>query len=345
MLSIDGSYGEGGGQVLRTALGLSCVLARPFHLYHIRRLRPRPGLRAQHLMCVEALRTLSRGSVTGDRRGSSELTFKPGPVIPGTYRFDIQTAGSTALLLQAILPAVVFSDAESRVTVCGGTHAAFSPTFDYFSTVFLPMLERLGVRVQADIESYGFYPGGGGRVTLRVRPAKKAGKLLALERGRLRRVTGISAVANLPLSIAERQRQAALAVLRSKELDAGIETRSVPSPVPGTYIFLKVEAENVTAGFSALGARGKRAETVGEEAARECLEYLQSEACLDPYLADQIVPYLAMADGESIFTTSRISGHLLTNLWVVDQFLQVRHSEKGPQGGPGRITVTAGHDR
>lgn len=343
MTEIDGSYGEGGGQILRTALSLSCLLGKPFRIVNVRKGRQKPGLMAQHLVAVRAAQLISGAEVAGDEKGSTELTFTPRAVQAGDYTFDIGTAGATSLVLQTVIPPLLFCGGGSSVTLTGGTHVPFSPPFDYLATVFAPTLRKLGVEVRLSIASYGFYPRGGGKVRAEIMPAREIWPLRATERGRLREVHGWSAVGNLPLAIAERQKGAAVDELRGRlRPSAGpvrCELREVPTPGQGTYLFLLAESAQAMAGFCALGARGKRAETVGGEAAAELLRYCATDAAIDPHLADQLILYLALSGGESLFTTSAITPHLLTNLWVVGLFQHLRYSIEGEVGKPGRVRV------
>jgi RNA 3'-terminal phosphate cyclase (ATP) len=328
MVEIDGSRGEGGGQVLRTALSLGCLLKKPFRIYNIRRGRPKPGLMPQHITSVRAAASISGASVSGDVRGSSDLVFEPRDVRPGDYFFDIGTAGSTSLVAQTLLLPLLFCDGPSSLTVKGGTHVPFSPTFHYLSEVFLPILRRLGIEVSSSINSYGFYPKGGGEVSFRIRPCRRLNGCEFTERGDLVGIRGLSAVANLPLSIAQRQRDASLKGLEGVEAD--IRTEDVESIGPGTFVFLRADYGGAICGFSSLGARGKRAEAVGAEAAGEFMEHDRSGACLDAHMADQIAPYLALAEGVSSFTTPRITPHLMTNLHVIENFIDVRYEIETP---------------
>ena len=339
MIEIDGSFGEGGVHVLRTSLSLSCLLSKPFHIFNIRKNRKKPGLMPQHLMGIRSLKLISNARVEGDSGGSTELFFAPSEVKPGDYFFDIGTAGSTSLLLQAILPPLIFAKNSSSITLKGGTHVPLSPTFHYISAIFFPVLKKLGMEVKATIESYGFYPKGGGKVHVDITPSDALDAVSFLEKGDIKKVYGLSGVGNLPLSIAERQKKAALAILASRGINAEIKTISVPTPGQGTFAFLRAETEKCFAGFSSLGERGKKAELVGEEAAQQFLNYYSTSACLDHHLADQIVLYLAVAQSESSFTTSEISGHLLTNLWVIEKFLDTRYRVEGERGKPGKITI------
>jgi RNA 3'-terminal phosphate cyclase (ATP) len=263
----------------------------------------------------------------------------------GDYFFDIGTAGSTSLLLQAILLPLIFAKNKSSLSLKGGTHVPLSPPFHYISEIFIPILHKLGIDVKASIESYGFYPRGGGRVRVEIKPVGVINSTNFLERGKIKGVHGFSGVGNLPLSIAERQRDAALKILASQGIEAEIEILSVPTPGQGTFIFLEAVTDNCLAGFSSLGERGKKAELVGEEAVHNFLDYHSTSACLDHHLSDQIVLYLAVAQGESSFTTSEISGHLLTNLWVVEKFLGIHYRVEGEIGKPGRVTIEGVDER
>ncbi len=339
MIEIDGSYGEAGGQILRTALALSCILERPFRMFNIRKGRSKPGLMPQHLMCVRALAAICGASVKGDEVGAVELIFIPSNPGPGNYEFDIGTAGSTSLLLQAIFPPLVFAGKKSSVTVNGGTHVPFSPPFHYISEVFVPALHRLGIGLHVSVERYGFYPKGGGKVRVEVLPSQGVKAMNIIVRGEIEKITGISGVVNLPLSIAERQKNAAIETLSAHGLNAQIDLLGAEAFGRGTFVFLKAEAEGCIAGFSALGERGKKAETVGREAAEELIGYYRTDACLDPHLADQIVLYLAFAGGPSSFTTSRVTGHLLTNLWAIEKFTGLNYSIEGAKGKPGKVAI------
>ncbi|MEJ2695728.1 MAG: RNA 3'-terminal phosphate cyclase [Candidatus Sulfobium sp.] len=339
MLEIDGSYGEGGGQILRTSLGLSCLLQKPFRIFNIRKSRKKPGLMPQHLACVRALACLSHASVRGDHEGSVEIIFEPDRPEPGDYYFEIGTAGSTSLLFQAILPSLIRAGGDSRITLKGGTHVPFSPSSDYIREVFAPSLEKLGICLKIGSVRCGFYPRGGGEIRIEVSCQGKIRGLTLEERGEVRSIRGVSGVGNLPVSIAERQRKAALIPLLHYGLAAEIELLEVPAFGRGTFLFLLFESENCIAGFSALGQIGKKAETVGQEAAGELIGYYLTTACLDPHLADQIIPYLAVAEGESSFTASRISNHLLTNLWITEKFAGIKYTVHGEKEKPGKVSV------
>jgi RNA 3'-terminal phosphate cyclase (ATP) len=339
MVEIDGSFGEGGGQIVRTALSLSALLGVPFRLVNIRRKRSKPGLRAQHVAAVRAVKEISDAAVEGAEIDSRTLEFRPRGRKGGTFRFDIGTAGATPLVLQALLPPLLFSSTPSRVVLTGGTHVPISPPFHFIERIFLPFLDRLGARVGARLARYGFYPGGGGEIEAEIEPCRAISPVtMTADKGGLS-VTGISVVANLPLSIAERQRSAVLMELGREGIEAEVELKGLEAPGPGTFVFLQAEGPGCRAGFSSIGVRGKRAEAVGAEAARELLEYCRRPGCFDPRLADQIVLYLALARGASVFATTDITPHLITNLAVIKAFAGIEYDVDSEVGRPGRVAV------
>ena len=342
MIDIDGSYGEGGGQVLRTALSLSCLTNKPFRIVNIRSGRKKPGLMPQHLVAVRGARMVSGASGGGAEKGSTELTFSPNGVRSGDFSLDIGTAGSIPLVLQTIIPPLLFAGGKSRVSLQGGTHVPFSPSYHYLAEVFSPMLARVGARTHFDLGACGFYPRGGGKVTAEIEAAPGLKPLNLMARGKLLGISGYSAVGNLPPSIADRQRSAAVELIRERlheKVPVEIQLLNVPTPGRGTFVFLLAEYENVRAGFASLGELGKRAETVGEEAADTFIRHHETGAALDPHLADQLVIYLALAEGGSSFTTSVVTEHLLTNLWAVSRFRPFRHTVEGHVGEPGRVQI------
>ncbi|MFQ6059433.1 MAG: RNA 3'-terminal phosphate cyclase [Anaerolineae bacterium] len=349
MMTIDGSYGEGGGQVLRTSLALSALLAQPVRIENIRAGRRNPGLQAQHLTGVQATAQVCQAKLEGAELRSQTLTFVPqSPPRTGKYAFDVAqarkggSAGATSLVFQTLLLPLAFAPGTSRLTIQGGTHVAWSPPFHYLERVYLPTLARMGIEAEVSIERWGWYPIGGGVVKARVKGTEGTKGLVGInltERGELIRLSGISALSNLPRHIVERQKRRAEGILRAEGFDPEIEIVDAPARGQGTCVFLVAEYENALAGFTALGARGKRAEKVAEEACHDFLAYHRSGACLDMHLADQLILPLALARGPSAFTTCRITQHLLTNIWVVEQFLDVRFEVEGGEGEGGKVTV------
>lgn len=351
MIVINGSYGEGGGQVLRTSLTLSALLGKPLRIENIRAKRPKPGLQAQHLTGVRATAQICDAELEGADLGSQTLTFRPrSSPRAGRYFFDVAearkggSAGATSLVFQTLLLPLAFASGQSRLTIRGGTHTAWSPLFHYLKHVYLPTLARVGLEARVEIEKWGWYPIGGGEMTafIKGREGSHPSALSLIERGELKRLWGVSATSNLPPHIAQRQKKRAEGYLRKRGFDPRIEIVDAPSPGQGTVVFLVAEYEHAVAGFSSLGKRGKPAEKVAEEACREFLTYHRSGACLDKHLADQLILPLALARGSSAFTTCEITMHLLTNVWVVEQFLDVRFEVEGEEGGKGRVQVVGG---
>ncbi|MFQ5829462.1 MAG: RNA 3'-terminal phosphate cyclase [Candidatus Methylomirabilia bacterium] len=329
MLTIDGSHGEGGGQILRTALSLAVALRRPVTVTRIRVRRPKPGLQPQHLTVVQALAAISGAQVEGDTLDSTELTFVPRTLHGGTYRFDVgaikASAGSVSLLFQALLLPLVFAEAPSRLTLIGGTHVPWSPPVHYLTDAFLPALRRSGLQATLTLHRWGWYPRGGGEIQGRIAPSPELRGLRWEKRTAPEAISGISAVSRLPLSIAERQRQRALDRLTARGVVADIALVEDDSALgPGTVLSLAASGPSSLGGASALGRRGLRAEAVADEAVERFLPYLESEASVDDHLADQLVPFLVLAREPSVFTCPILSEHLRTVAWVVEQFLPAR---------------------
>ena len=321
MLTIDGSFGEGGGQILRTALALSLVTAKPFRIENIRAGRKNPGVLRQHLTAVNAATEISRAEVTGAAIGSRELTFAPGSVVAGTYAFAVGTAGSTTLVLQTVLPALLVASGTSKVILEGGTHNPFAPPFDFLEKTFLPLVNRMGPRVAADLERPGFYPAGGGRMSVTIEPAAQLSRLELPARGEVRERRAKAVVANLPISIAERE----LRVIAEKLSwpREWMKAESVErSHGPGNVVTIEIECEQLTEVFTGFGERGLRSETVAEKAVQQARRYIASEAAAGEYLADQLLIPMAMA-GIGSFTTLPLSRHATTNIEVIGRFLDV----------------------
>jgi RNA 3'-terminal phosphate cyclase (ATP) len=341
MVVLDASQGEGGGQVLRTALSLSVALGRPVTLHHVRARRPRPGLQPQHLTVVRALAAISDAQVEGDALDSTEVTFVPRALRGGDYDFDIGairgSAGSVSLLFQALLLPLARAARPSRLHLRGGTHVPWSPPLSYLTAVFLPALARVGVRAELVLRRWGWHPAGGGAVEAAIAP-DGAWRPLEWERAGAPTLEGLSAVSRLPRSIAERQRARALDRLAAVGRSAAItlvEDRSALGP--GTLLMLTATSESARAGFTALGRRGVRAEAVADEAVDPLLAYLAGGAAVDDHLADQLVPFLALVDAPSAFTCPQVSSHLRTVATVVERLLPVRVTlEDGP---PARVEV------
>jgi len=331
MIELDGSEGEAGGQMLRTALSLSALTGEPFHITNIRAGRPDPGLKPQHLTGVRMMQRLCSASVTGDDPGSMELEFHPGKMVPGTYGFDVGTAGSLTLLMQTALPALVRAPGRTELVLTGGTDVRWSPPIDHYALVLFPLLRRMGAQVNIEVMARGFYPKGGGRVRLTVEGGP-LGPLRMDERGELVRVVGIANVQNLPSNVADRMIDAVL-----KEVPEAIVERSVLRGVsPGAVMTLAAVYENCILGWNALGERGVPAERVGEDAVGNLRSVMENGGTVDALTADQLLPFMALA-GDSCFKVDRLTGHLKAQMAIIPRFLPVRFRVE--EGRPHHVEV------
>lgn len=338
-VTIDGSEGEGGGQILRTALSLSLVTGVPFTIERIRGGRKKPGLLRQHLTAVNAATRVGVARVTGAALGSQTLSFEPSDIQPGEYDFAVGTAGSATLVFQTVLPALLRGPEPSRVTVEGGTHNPFAPPFDFLASTFLPILERMGVSVDARLERYGFYPGGGGRMTFGIVPGPALRPLTLLHRGSTR-VHARGLVAALPESIAAREMTIVGERLGLERDLCRIET--VDNCVgPGNVLLIVIEGESLTEIVTGFGIKGVSAERVASEACDEAERYLQSDVPVSSHLADQLLIPMALA-GAGSYRTVAPSAHTLSNAAVVRRFLDVPIAIETEAEDVCRITVGAG---
>ena len=338
MILIDGSEGEGGGQVLRNALALSLVTGKPFRIENIRGGRERPGVMRQHVTAVEAACAVGSSECEELAVGAASLTFEPGEIRPGDHHFAVGTAGSATLVLQTVLAPLMLADKPSRLVLEGGTHNSHAPPFDFIARVFLPLINLMGPQVSATLIRPGFYPAGGGRIEVGIVPARSLGRLDLIERGTLRRVEARALVAALPGEIAVRELAAVESVLGWPEESRRIE--QLPERFgPGNVLLLEAEFENVTEIASGFGRLGVRAEHVGEKAARRMAGYLASNAFAGPYLADQLLLPMALAGGGS-FTTVKPSLHARTAADIIARFLDVTIAfEQQEEDGCHLVTV------
>lgn len=345
MIDVDGSSGEGGGQILRTALALSSVLERDVRVHDIRAGRSEPGIKAQHLAGVRAVARFCGATVDGDKVGSTEIVYRPKHLIAGAVRIDVGSAGSTTLVLQTLMPLLAYCPGSSTVELVGGTDVRWSPPVDYLRLVTLPSLRRMGYTSDLKIVRRGHYPRGGGEVRLETRPVVylKALVGVAVKRGRAARIEGVSHVVNLPSHVAERQAEAARNLITEKGLlspDITIEHYQSPGMSPGSGLVLSAVTEDDTfVGADRLGEKGKPAEQVGREAAGELAWEVESGAFLDSHMADMVVPYMALADGVSEVSVSRITQHTLTNVVVAELLCGVEFDVSGRENEPGILRV------
>jgi RNA 3'-phosphate cyclase len=340
MIEIDGSFGEGGGQILRSSLALSLLTGRAFHLRNIRARRAKPGLQPQHLMSVRAAATIGQAQLRGASLGSSDLVFEPGEVVPGDYTFAIGTAGATSLVLHTIyLPLAWKAAGPSSITLTGGTHVNMSPCFHSLDVTWKAYLADLGLQIGVEMRRPGFYPRGGGVVLADIQPAASLRGLQLDACDCVTEITGVSAVARLPESIAVRQTRRAFDRLRATRLKITIREETWDDG-PGTVLTLTLNTRPAPTLFFGLGARGKPAERVADEAVDQVIAYLSTEPpAVDAHSADQLVLPLALADGPSRYRVAEVTSHLLTNITVVRRFIDRDIRCEGAQGEPGTVIV------
>jgi len=322
MLTIDGSSGEGGGQILRSSLALSAITATPFRIERIRAGRKQPGLRRQHLTAVRAAATVCEAEVEGDEVGSGEVVFRPGAVQPGDYRFAIGTAGSTTLVLQTVLPALLTASGRSTIVLEGGTHNPFAPPFDFLAKTYVPLVRRMGADVAVELERPGFFPAGGGRLRVVIEPAAELQGIELLERGKTVARHARAIVASLPRHIAEREVKVLQKRLGWPPGGFSVEEIS-DSAGPGNIVIAEIETEAVCEVISSVGQVRRPAESVAAEVARECRRYLKSTAPVGEHLTDQLLLPLALA-GSGRFRSVGLSRHATTHIELIRQFLALK---------------------
>lgn len=346
MIEIDGSYGEGGGQLVRTAVALSAVTGEEIKVTNIRKNRPNPGLKQQHLKALETAAKICSARVSGLFPGSSELVFAPVEIKGGKYNIDIGTAGSITLLLQCIMPALPFAKEKVELTIIGGTDVAWSPTIDYLQNVTLKALEQFGYAGSVTLKERGYYPRGGGKVSAVFEPCKlhgfhfqkieedkRAKERLADKEGlkggqsQKEMIMGISHSSNLPAHVPSRQAEAARSLLLEAGHASRIDIRSCEFLSTGSGITLWTGYY----GESVLGKKGLPAEKVGRRAAEKIIAELRTGAAVDIHLADQLIPYMALA-GNSSYTVQELTPHAATNIWVTEQFLDVKFKIEEKEG-------------
>lgn len=345
-MEIDGEQGEGGGQMVRSALTLSLVTGRPFHIVNLRGRRKPDGLRPQHLTCVRAAETIGGAEVEGAQVGSRELHFRPSGVRAGDYLFDVGTAGSVALLFQSVCFALALAKGRSSLKLRGGTHVTHSPSMHYLSLCWAPMVARLGWRFELELERAGFYPEGGGEVTAHVLPADPPRAFTCTSRGTLQEARVISVIGGLPLVRAASLADRAVQRLREKGVAAEADNLPVPSPrSKGLALHIQARFENSYAAFYEL-AEGDQQQQAADRAVDGFSSYMASGGAVDSHLGDQLLLPLAIAaaglQGPATaghYTTAEVTQHLLTHVDIIQRFLDVRVSVRGEKGEPGEVVV------
>ncbi|TLZ77636.1 MAG: RNA 3'-terminal phosphate cyclase [Methanobacteriota archaeon] len=340
MIEIDGAHGEGGGQLVRMAVALSALTATPVRVVRIRAGRPVPGLASQHVTALQAVAELCSGELKGVDVGSSTIEFRPGTIAAGRYAFDVGTAGSVTLVLQAVLPVACSASDAVRLHLVGGTDVRWSPPIDYFARVFLPLLRRLGGHIDIEVQRRGYYPRGGGIAEAVVQPTRAWSPIEPSEPGPVRRVRGIAHVSNLPDDIPKRMAHAAVRRLHGFR-DVKFEQRMYRGDEAigqGGALVAWAETESALLGADSLAERGKPSDRIGEQVAAALRADLDSGAFLDVHAADQLLIYLARATGPSQFRVREISGHMETMMWLLPQFLSSRFGV-ARDGAGWRLTV------
>lgn len=343
-IRLDGSFGEGGGQILRTSLALSALTGRPLRLEKIRAGREKPGLKRQHLTAVKAAAAVCGARVEGAELGSMALAFDPGAIRGGSFRFDVGSAGSAILVAQTVLPVLLRAPEPSEVEITGGTHVSWAPCWEFFAESYLPQVRAMGARVEAQVESIGFHPAGGGRIRLRVEPvrAEDVRPFALAERGALRRARVTAVVSGIPLGIAESEAD----ILQEKfpELSLERDVREVDSPGPGNAVWMTLEYERVTAVFSEVGSFDLSRKVVAHRVMNAARKYLKTGAPVGPHLADQLVVPIVALPGEGSFVKGKDTLHETTNWEVVRAFLPDARIERTETPGDPKIGLAVrGH--
>lgn len=344
MIEIDGAAGEGGGQILRTALSLAVARQQAVRVVNVRANRQPPGLRAQHLTSIHAAQMISRAKVLGAEPGSTRLEFTPGAVQAGEYRLSVGTAGSTSLVLQTITLPLALASGSSRVIITGGTHNDRAPCYEYLVHVWARWMAGMGISISIQLERAGFFPRGGGQITATISGLggpQKLGGMEVTQRGPLTATIAISAVGNVPVKVARRQVRGAQELLAAAGLQAEFKCDRWPARDPGGVCFLGLEFASSVAGFFSLAGKNKPREAVGREAAQQVVDFLQAEqgGAVDPYAADQIMLPLALAAGASRYSTPRLTQHTLTNAGVIAKMTDRQIQVSGQLGRAGRVEI------
>lgn len=325
LISIDGSYGEGGGQIIRTACALAAVTGKAINIFNIRKNRKNPGLRTQHLIGIQSLNRLCNGLLEGAELGSEEILFRPQKIQPKLLKVHIDTAGSVTLVLQTLLLPSFFSPAMVNIDFVGGaTDTHFSPSMDYSRYVFFKILERLGLKAKLELINRGFYPAGGARLSVKIEPGTP-GSLVCRDRGLLKKTTIISGASHdlKRARVAERQADTAREILISNlDITSDVHVEYYDTVSAGSQINIIGEFENAVIGADYLGRLGRPSEQIARLAVKKFIKEFRSDACIDKYTCDQILPYIALSKAQSMFTASKITEHTKTNIWVIGHFLK-----------------------
>lgn len=341
VIQIDGSFGEGGGQIVRTGVSLAAMTGRSIEIHQVRGRRTKPGLQPQHLAAVRAAATLCQARLAGDDVGSQFLRFEPQcPVVAGDYHFDIGTAGAAPLVAQTVLMPLAQAGGVSNVRVTGGTHVPHSPTVEYLEAVYIPTLQRAGLDIKSGYGSAGFYPRGGGEIHLQIGGSGTIAPLDLRERGALKELRAFIVTSNLPEHVAQRGAETVEQAMRAIGRKVLIERREKPSPGPGAAVIVAAQCEMGQAAFSSIGELRRPMEKVAQMPCQEFLRWWKSGAACDEHLADQLVLPMAFSSGASSWTTPVVTEHLRTVIWVVQQFINVAFKVDEHKEGGGTVSVS-----
>ncbi|MBN1860121.1 MAG: RNA 3'-terminal phosphate cyclase [Candidatus Thermoplasmatota archaeon] len=323
MLVIDGSYGEGGGQIIRTAVALSVLTKQPIEITNIRAGRPNPGLRPQHYTALLCIRDICDAEVQGLSVHSTHLIFKSHNIKPGKYTFDIGTAGSMILVFQACLLSAFHTPAPLTITLRGGTDVRWAPSWDYFASVFLPLISKMGIKTEIKLIKRGYYPTGGGEATLTIHPVDTILPFVVDEPQTFTDMAGIVHRANLPDHISTRMKHAAIKTAIRQNLRANIQIDAASSSSSGTGITVWSTSDSTILGSTVLGEKAIPAEAVGEMAANQLVQEIRSGATIDRHAFDQVLPYFVLGPKESVCLIREMSNHAKTNMWLIKHFFNV----------------------
>lgn len=327
MIYIDGSYGEGGGQILRNSVALSVLFNREINVSNIRANRPNKGIKPQHYTAIKIIKSISNAKTNGLDIGSSNLSFSPLKIKEGSYEFDIGTAGSIVLVFQACILAFLNSDKTISLTLKGGTDVKWAPSWDYFEKVFLPLIKKMGISINSKLLKRGYYPKGGGKASITIYPCNKIKPLSIDERQYFKDIEGIINISNLPEHIGSRMKHSAIKKIIENNYKASIKIDSNDSLSSGTGITLWSKSKDTIIGKTIIGERGISAEKIGYKVAESIIEEIQSKASIDINMIDQIIPYMFLSENDkpSQCSIKNLSGHAKTNIWLLNQFI---NSEK-----------------
>lgn len=325
-MQVDGSYGEGGGQILRTAVAFSALTKKPVKITNIRANRPNPGIKPQHYVAIKSIKELCNAETGELEIGSSNLKFMPGDIKGGEYKFDIGTAGSITLVFQACILSSLKTKKPITMRLTGGTDVKWSPSWDYFEYVFLPIIQKMGLSVNAKLIKRGYYPKGGGEAVITINPCKDILPLQLDKKQEFTEVNGIIHIANLPDHIGTRMKGAVIKMLLKKNLKTSLKIEKTTSLSTGTGVTLWIQSKDTVLGSTVLGEKGASSEKVGDAAATGLIREIESGATLDVHAFDQMLPYMVMAkeEGESTCIVREVSSHAQTNMWLIKQFFNVQ---------------------